>query len=227
MQLFYQTPSPNLNHSKSYFTDLGFTILPYGESIIAYDSQFKLLIDPKPTTRPGLCLIKENWEAERIALEKLTKVLSKEDSIYFADPSGTWVELKNGSPVDIPKTDSKCLLGNFAGLSLELIDIELATKIWTALGFEHKMGSIEKGWMSFGDQFENNISMMVPFACPHLFLNPSLTFFNGADNPKIIKTIRERSIPILEEITAFNKEGIVDNIILSEPGGYGFFIFND
>ena len=52
--------------------------------------------------------------------------------------------------------------------------------------------------------------------------------FNGKENnPKVIQNIRNVGIPIAEEITTFNKEGIVDNIIIQDPGGYGFFIFND
>lgn len=46
-------------------------------------------------------------------------------------------------------------------------------------------------------------------------------------NLAVIKKIRELNIPIVEEISTFNKEGIVDNIIIRDPGGYGFFIFSD
>lgn len=46
-------------------------------------------------------------------------------------------------------------------------------------------------------------------------------------NLAIIQKIRDLQIPITEEITHFNKEGIVDNIIIRDPGGLGFFIFND
>jgi len=71
------------------------------------------------------------------------------------------------------------------------------------------------------------VSIMKPNMCPHLFFNPSLTYFNGGKNPEIIEAIRKLDIPITEEITYFNKEGLVDNIIIRDPGGYGFFIFND
>lgn len=71
------------------------------------------------------------------------------------------------------------------------------------------------------------ISLMKPFSCPHLFFNPSMTYFNGKDNLAVIRKIREAGIPITQEITAFNTEGIADNVILRDPGGYGFFVFND
>ena len=69
---------------------------------------------------------------------------------------------------------------------------------------------------------------MNPLMCPHLFFNPSLTYFNGKENnPKVIKRLRELKITITEEITHFNDKGIADNVIICDPGGYGFFIFND
>ena len=57
--------------------------------------------------------------------------------------------------------------------------------------------------------------------------NPSLTYFNGGKNLPVNAAIREAGIPITEEITHFNEDGIVDNVILRDPGGYGFYIFND
>ena len=68
---------------------------------------------------------------------------------------------------------------------------------------------------------------MGPCCCPHLFFNPSLTYFNGGQNLPVIKAIREAGIPIAEEITHFNEEGVVDNVVLRDPGGLGMFIFND
>lgn len=43
----------------------------------------------------------------------------------------------------------------------------------------------------------------------------------------MIEAVRKAGIPITEEITHFNSEGIVDNIIIRDPGGYGFYVFND
>ena len=44
---------------------------------------------------------------------------------------------------------------------------------------------------------------------------------------EIIEKIRELNFPITEEITHFNDQGIVDNIIIRDPGGFGFFLFSD
>ena len=47
------------------------------------------------------------------------------------------------------------------------------------------------------------------------------------DIKQLIQKIRDLKIPITEEITVFNDQGVVDNIIIRDPGGLGFFIFND
>ena len=43
----------------------------------------------------------------------------------------------------------------------------------------------------------------------------------------IIEGVRTANIDITEEISHFNPDGIVDNIIIRDPGGLGFFIFSD
>ena len=44
---------------------------------------------------------------------------------------------------------------------------------------------------------------------------------DGKDHSPLLSNI------CIWKITQFNKEGIVDNVIIRDPGGYGFFIFND
>ena len=83
------------------------------------------------------------------------------------------------------------------------------------------------GAIMFGFLFGLNVSFMVPNVCPHLFFNPSFTYFNSGKNPEIIAKLREAKVPIKEEITLFNPNGEVDNVILQDPGGFGFFVFND
>jgi hypothetical protein len=119
------------------------------------------------------------------------------------------------------------VLGNFVGLSIESVDIAKSTEVWKELGFKIN-GAPEQGWVSCINDDELTINIMKPFMCPHLFFNPSLTYFNGKENnPVVIQEIRNLKVPISEEITHFNDKGIVDNIIIRDPGGYGFFIFND
>ena len=227
MQLFYNTPTPNMEQSKNYFSKLNFDLHQYGDTCYVYDQQLCISITEDRKQRSGLCFIKSSWTEELDKLRIFATVHSVGGAHYLAGPSGSWIQLKEGKEIELPASQKKSLLGNFAGLSLETMDMALSARIFACLGFEHSMGEIEKGWLSYSDQFENTVSLMSPFACPHLFSNPSLTFFNGAENPKIIQAVRDLAVPILEEVTAFNKEGVVDNIILREPGGYGFFVFND
>ncbi len=227
MQLIYYTPTPNMKKSKEYFSKLDFDLHQIGETCYAYDQQLCLCITSDKKQRPGLCFVKKSWSKELDDLRIFAKVHSVDGVHYLASPSGTWIQLREEEEFKLPLSQKKSLLGNFAGLSVETLDIELSARIFACLGFEHSMGDLDKGWMTYTDRHDNNISLMAPFSCPHLFLNPSLTFFNGAENHRIIQALRDLSIPILEEVTAFNKNGMVDNIILSEPGGYGFFVFND
>ena len=105
--------------------------------------------------------------------------------------------------------------------------MEKSQAVWEAIGFSLTMGTPGDAYIVLENSDGFPVSLMQPLNCPHLFFNPSMTFFNGANNPKIIDKIREAGLPITEEITHFNKQGIVDNIIIRDPGGYGFFLFND
>jgi hypothetical protein len=89
---------------------------------------------------------------------------------------------------------------------LETTDIVKFIKVWQNLGFKKTMGSLEQGWITFQNGDGMGVSLMKPMSCPHLFFNPSLTYFNGKKNPEIIQKIRELGVPIAEEITHFNKK---------------------
>ncbi len=227
MQLFLQTCTAHIQLSKNYFAALDFELEDRGDCTLVYDQQMQILIDHHRSGRKGLTLIKENWKKEIEAINQLVCVIKRENVHYFISPSGTFFALKSEAEMDIPDTQTNCILGSYAGVSLETLDLEKSMKILQALGFEQSSGSMDQGWISCKDQDENAISLMAPFTCPHLFINPSGTFFNSGGNPQIIAEVRKRKVPIFEEITAFNAKGDVENIIMQEPGGLGFFVFND
>ena len=54
-----------------------------------------------------------------------------------------------------------------------------------------------------------------------------MTYFNGGKNLPNIGKMREAGIEFAEEITHFSSDGVADNVIIRDPGGLGFFIFND
>ena len=113
------------------------------------------------------------------------------------------------------KEEIKTVLGNFAGMSLETISIKVSQEIFEILGFKNGAGNTDQGWLTMKNEDDFTISFMAPNSCPHLFFNPSLTYFNGKKgNPIVIQNIRDLDIPITEEITYFNRDQIVDNISL-------------
>ena len=112
-------------------------------------------------------------------------------------------------------------------MSLESFDIHKSSSIWKCLGYREDAGNLDHGWISFKNEYEQGVSLMSPGACPHLFFNPSFTFFNGGKNHEVIEKVKGLGIAITENITIFNENGDVDNIIIRDPGGFGFFVFND
>lgn len=233
MTTIIHTPTNKLENSISFYQQLKFEVLSEADPVVVTDGKAIVEINPDRYARAGVKCFKESWAEEVATLEKLTKVTPIDGGYVFSDPSGVWIYLMEQeweiATVGVTMEDP-CfgIPGNFMGLSLETTDMDASAAIWQTLGFEKGMGSVEQGWVTYADAGGFGISLMKPLMCPHLFFNPSFTYFNGKENnPIIIDKIRALGIPIAEEITHFNKEGIVDNIIIRDPGGYGFFIFND
>ncbi len=229
MNTFLQTPTNDLRQSLDFYKKLNFKILSAENPTLVSDGNAIIEINPDRFARAGVKFYKSNWATIVEQLQKLTKVLPIENGYLLSDKSGVWIYLmESNSTINFNLNEvENSTLGNFAGLSLETTDIQGSIEIWEILGFSKTMGSVEQGWVAYENQDKMTVSFMQPNSCPHLFFNPSMTYFNGKDNLSIIAKIREARIPITEEITHFNKEKIVDNIIIRDPGGYGFFIFSD
>jgi hypothetical protein len=227
MQGILTTPTNKLENSIDFYEKLGFKKI--GENLYT-DGKVIVEINPDRHARAGMKLYKSSWASEVDAVSGLAVVNKLKDGGYLlSDASGVWIYLIESEPAFKAETAeaSFSALGNFAGLSLETTDMKRSADIYKALGFTVAFGDESKPYMSL-DWNGFGISLMKPNICPHLFFNPSMTYFNGKEgNPKVIAKVRELGIPIAEEITHFNKEGNVDNIIIRDPGGYGFFLFND
>lgn len=227
MQSIIITPTSDLQNSLDFYKKLNFTTVEHNSMNLVTDGKVIIEINEKRTTRAGLKMYRESWSDVVETLK--TKVISIENGYLTTDGNGIRIYLMEGKldvNIDFEQIKSSTL-GNSMGVSIEAFDIEKTATIWTILGFSPIMGSIEQGWVVYANQDGLGVSFMNPNTCPHLFFNPSITYFNGENNMKVIENIRAANISIAEEITVFNKKGIVDNVILRDNGGLGFFIFSD
>ncbi|MCE9540241.1 MAG: hypothetical protein K8R85_13645 [Bacteroidetes bacterium] len=229
MKIIIHTPTNKLENSYSFYEKLGFKVISKENPMIVTDGKAIIEMNPDRFAREGIKLFKKSWAQEVLKLKDLTALIPLPNGFLFFDPSGVAIYLiESDFNFKFNTSDSSfSSLGNFAGLTLETADIKRSFTIYEILGFTKNMGAVEKGFVGLIGADDFNIVLMNPLQSPHLFHNPSLTYFNGKNNLAIIKKIRELNIPITEEISSFNKEGIVDNIIIKDPGGYGFFIFSD
>lgn len=227
MQALIQTPTPYLDASIDFYSKLGFKHISENP-IIFSDGKANIEINPNRYARAGLRFFKDSWSVEISKLKAIAEIHPTKDGHLLADPSGVWIYLVDGKPgFDLKEEElSFSTLGNYMGISLESTDAKKSFEIYQILGFQLAFGSIDSGFFALSAN-GFSISIMKPNSCPHLFFNPSLTYFNGKNNLEVIAKIRSLEIQITEEITYFNKESIVDNIIIRDPGGLGFFIFND
>jgi catechol 2,3-dioxygenase-like lactoylglutathione lyase family enzyme len=227
MQATIKTPTNKLENSIDFYTKLGFEEL--GNNLTYTDGKVIIEIDTDKFARPGFNLYKASWQQEAEALKGAHNVIKTEHGYMLTDPSGVWIYLleNENKNAEIKHDGTRGVLGNYMGLSLETGNMKSSYPLYKTLGFEQVEGSPDKGYVVMKNSIGFVVSLMNPQSCPHLFHNPSMTYFNGKNNLSIVNKIKELGIPITQEITWFNKEGIVDNIIIRDPGGYGFFIFSD
>lgn len=223
-----RTPTGDLDRSRLFYAKLGFEELGGGETVLVTDGKVIVEIDPRPGSRTGLKLVKPDWSAESQTLVP-AMALELDSGFLVADPNGVRIELVEGDPEDYPEPlgEGFAAVGKFVGLSVEAVDFDATVGFWLLLGYDAPEGQEMDGWAALTAGNAVDVTVLDAMSCPHLFFNPGLTYFNGENNLAVIDHIRQAEIPIDEEITIFNDEGIVDNIIIRDPGGTGFFIFND
>jgi len=228
MNTIIQTPTPDLSKSLNFYKSLNFKTLSTEKQNLVTDGKALIEINKNKFARAGIKIYKDSWQNEIEPIRKMTKIHTIENGVLFVDPSNCWIYLMEANfEMQFEKEECFSTLGNFAGLSLETSDIQKSIDLYGVLGFEHSMGSVDQGWITLKNKDEFSVSLMKVNSCPHLFFNPSLSYFNGGKNLPIIEKIKEAGIEITEELTLFNETGIVDNVIIRDPGGYGFFVFND
>jgi len=229
MSTIVHTPTNNLEESLEFYKKLNYEVISDSSPTLVTDGKVIIEINPDRYARPGVKMYKGSWENEVEKLEKYTVVHSIDKGYLLNDLNGCWIYLmEEEAPFDYHFPEAAFgMTGNFYGINMEASDMHKSHDIWSSLGFKIQMGELDKGFVAMDNADGFPLALMRPQTCPHLFFSPSMTFFNGKGNLKVIENIHKAGVPITEEITHFNKEGIVDNIIIRDPGGFGFFIFSD
>ena len=229
MNTVIYTPAQQGNRSEIYFSTLGFTRLNHENLTCFTDGKCTIELSADKYARPGIKLFNTPLKGLLSKGVEVGNAYPFTGGMLIRDFNGVWIYLmdeESGISKDL-ETVKPSLLGNFAGVSVESTDLARSQRFWEALGFSLQAGAPDKGFIVLVNDEGIGMSFMKPLSCPHSFITPSLTYFNGKENLTVIENIRASGIPIEEEVTVFNEQGIVDNIILREPGGYGFFVFND
>ncbi len=228
MQTLIHTPAINIKDSLSFYLNLNFKAV-LEQPFIVSDGKFAIEINPDKHARSGIKIIKESWDEEIKSLPETYPSFKIENGYLIRDNNGVWIYLieSKNHVYTIEDKENASHLGNFMGISIETTSVETSISFWNILGFTQVSGNIEQGWIVLANPNGFAVSFMLPLTCPHSFTNPSMTFFNSGKNLDNIAKIKSSNTPIKEEISAFNKEGIVDNIVIQDPIGYGMFIFND
>ena len=229
MKAIVITPTPDRNKSLYFYSALKYRILNECDPCLVTDGKVIIEIDEDRFARAGIALYHEDWSNTIAELKNDFKVMKMDKKYIVCDPNGVVVSLMSMS--EYPKfkkpVEFKAATGNFNGISIEAFEFDKSLNFWQILGYKVTMGSPDGGWVAMTNGTDVGIGMMKFNMCPHLFFNPSFTYFNGKENLNVIEEIRKANVPITEEITHFNKDGIVDNLIIRDPGGFGFFLFSD
>ena len=226
MKPIIQTPTPNYKESCDFYEKIGFEIMRNDGKTYVYSKGITIEINEDRFSRAGLKCFGKNWKAFLLDCGLMYNATKTPTGFMLISPSGCCIYLEDNRNA-IPASDKIPLIGNYGGFSLETNQIEDSIKFWSLFGYKQTMGNLEQGWAALSNAEGFSISLMKYQCCPHLFFNPSLSYFNGKDNLAIIAQVRAANLIITEEITHFNPEGVADNIIIRDPGGLGFFIFND
>ena len=224
MKTIIQTPTPNLDESISFYGKLNFEIQQKENGAYAIAGSLIIDINTDRMSRAGIKFCTSN--SDTVLEGKNVNVIPVNDkSKLVVSPTGCPVYFEDANVPAINTNEP--VTGNFMGLSLETSKMDEEIVFWEKFDFKQTAGNPSQGWVSLTNSSGFGVSLMNYQCCPHLFFNPSLTFFNGENNLKIIDQINNLNIAVTEEITVFNEDNIVDNIIIRDPGGLGYFLFSD
>ena len=220
------TVAVNLSESLRFYVSLGFDHKIVDDGAYVYDSTVVIFISAQTSHRLGLSLIQSDWSSELEAVRAYTEPVAVDDHYLVSDSSGIHIKLL-ANQSQLPQSSKDSILGNFSGISLEVVEFDRSKLIWEALGYQQSDEDANQGWIVLSKEDNLSVGLIKAGSCPHIFTNPGLNYFNGTSNLDVIKKVRATGVNIAEEITAFSKTGEVDNVILQDQAGLSFFLFSD
>ncbi len=229
MHITLQTPTPDIAKSRSFYDKLGFSLIDDDGTVKFFDGKTLIEINSDRFARIGLRVYSQDVENLVEKLRGTFNISETDKSYQLSLPGGLNIYLLKDQTAPEINTQNAIttMLGNGHGLSIETGETSIVYNALLILGFKITHGKAEDPWFVMEGASGFGVSLMKPNNCPHMFYGPSLNYFNGSENLKQIERIRNSGISISEEITIFNDKGVVDNIVLQDPGGLGFFIFSD
>ncbi|MBK7428410.1 MAG: hypothetical protein IPI60_16040 [Saprospiraceae bacterium] len=150
MSIYLQTPTPNLEASLDFYRRLNFQEVD-GQPNVFTDGKVCIEVNPDRYARSGIKIFREDWSQVVNALSSLAYVMKINEGYLLSDPSGVWIYLlEKAAPFATVSVENKeSVLGNYAGICLETIDVAKAVSIYEAIGFKLTAGSAEGGYASF------------------------------------------------------------------------------
>lgn len=230
MKMITVTPAVDISLSIEFYEKAGFLKIDADDAVVFADSNNYMVLDNSASTRPALKFFEIDLAKWKSKNPSSPFIIQSNEALRTIDPSGVHIILTTDKAPTWLKgsSDHKSIFGNFAGISIEAVAFKKTVLFYESIGYKITNGKVENNsYVVLEKEAAVSISIMAYGSCPHQFYNPSLTYFNSGQNAPIIQKVKENGLRIAEEITVFNKEGIVDNIIVRGPGDWGFFIFND
>jgi len=193
MNTIIQTPTTNIEDSLNFYSKLNFSTIAHENLALVTDGNVVIQINPDRFARAGIKLSATSWKETVDRIGRLTSVIKTDEGYLLSDASGTWIYLVENEKMVNPELTGiePSVLGNFAGISLEVISIANALELWKILDFSISMNTLDQDWISMTNKDGMTLSLMKPLICPHLFFNPSLTYFNGKNNLTQLEQIQK------------------------------------
>ncbi len=230
-KVYIHAAAPRHHDSHDFYKKMGFVNRFSNESITVFsDSQMDIIIRHHASARHGFTVYADDLDPLLASIPFAKFEL--DGGVLIADPNGVkcWLYNANDHPELLAdKPENKNRMGTCYGAGIESVHFDASIAFYAYLGYKPtSVVTDQSQYITLSREDGIDITLYKPGICPHAFYNPSLTYFNGKEgNKRVIEDLRKSGITFREEITLFNEEGLVDNIIVSDPAAFHSFIFND